>query len=158
MPQNAIPLLQALLGRAEAERNTAAAVLRQAELAQQQAQAQARDLQDYRSSYDQRWTEHFRNSGTPTLLHCQHGFGQRLDHAISSQTRNTDHLGNRVQQAREVLLAREQRVAAVRKLIERRQGELRSAADRRDQRNTDDAAQRAHSLTSAQANRTLPAR
>ena len=151
MSLNSITLLQALLGRAEAERNTAAAVLRQAELAEQQAQAQAKDLQDYRGAYDQRWTAHFRSTGTPTLLHCHHGFGQRLDQAITVQTRNTGHLGNRVQQARGVLVLREQRVAAVRKLIERRQAELQTQADRRDQRNTDDAAQRARSVSAAQA-------
>ena len=89
--------------------------------------------------------------GTTTLLHCHHGFGQRLEHAITVQTRNTGHLGNRVQQARGVLVLREQRVAAVRKLIEHRQAELQTQADRRDQRNTDDAAQRARSVSAAQA-------
>lgn len=150
MSLNSIPLLQLLLGRAEAERNTAAGVLRQAELAEQAAQTQARDLQDYRSSYDQRWTTHFRSTGTTTLLHCHHGFGQRLDQAITVQTRNTGHLGNRVQQARGVLLLREQRVAAVRKLIERRQAEVQAQTDRRDQRSSDDAALRARSVSAAQ--------
>ena len=158
MPMTSITLLQVLLGKAETERNTAAAVLRQAELAEQQAQAQAKDLQDYRGAFDQRWTAHFRNTGTTTLLHCQHGFGQRLDQAISVQTRNTGHLGNRVQQARGVLVLREQRVAAVRKLIERRQAELQTQANRRDQRNTDDAAQRARSVGGPQAGSARPLR
>jgi flagellar FliJ protein len=143
MTMNSIGLLQTLLKHAEADRDTALAMLRQAETLVQNAEAQARQLSDYRSDYDLRWSAHFRQSGTTMLLHCHRGFGQRLDHAIAHQQTNTSHLGNRVQQAREVLLAREQRVAAVRKLIERRQTELQKIADRRDQRATDEAAQRA---------------
>jgi flagellar FliJ protein len=147
MSLNSIALLQTLLQRAEADRDTAAAVLRQAETLVQQAELQARQLQDYRGEYDQRWTARFRESGTTELLHCHRGFGQRLDQAINHQQVNTQHLGNRVQQARGVLLAREQRVAAVRKLIERRQAELRKIANRRDQHSTDEAAQRAASAS-----------
>lgn len=143
MPMNSIALLQTLLQRAEADRDTAANVLRQAEALVQQAELQARQLHDYRGEYDLRWTARFRESGTTALLHCHRGFGQRLDQAINHQQVNSQHLGNRVQQARSVLLAREQRVAAVRKLIERRQAELLKIANRRDQRNTDEAAQRA---------------
>ena len=140
---NSIPMLQTLLQRAEAERDTAQTVLSQVESLVQQAELQARQLLDYRSDYDQRWTARFRESGSTALLHCHRGFGQRLDHAIGHQQTNVSHLGNRLQQAREVLVAREQRAAAVRKLIERRQAELQKIAARRDQRSTDEAAQRA---------------
>ena len=149
MPMNSILLLQTLLQRAEADRDTAQTGLRQAEALVAQAEAQARQLLNYRSDYDQRWTARFRESGTTELLHCHRGFGQRLDHAISHQQVNTGHLGNRVQQARELLLAREQRVAGVRKLIERRQAELQTIAARRDQTTTDEAAQRASSARHA---------
>lgn len=149
MPMNSITLLLTLLQRAEADRDTAAAVLRQAENLVQQAELQARQLQDYRGDYDQRWTTRFRESGTRELLHCHRGFGQRLDQAITHQQVNTQHLGNRVLQARTVLLAREQRVAAVRKLIERRQAELLKIAHQRDQRSTDEAAQRTASASRA---------
>lgn len=143
MSLNSVALLQTLLQRAEADRDNALAVLRQAEALVQQAEQQARQLHDYRGEYDQRWTARFRASGPAELLHCHRGFGQRLDHAIAHQQVNTQHLGNRVQQARSVLLAREQRVAAVRKLIERRRAELQKIDARRDQRNTDESAQRA---------------
>ncbi len=141
---NSILMLQTLLLRAEAERDTARAALRQVEDLVQQAESQTRQLRDYRLDYDQRWTARFRESGTTALLHCHRGFGQRLDHAIDHQQVNTQHLGNRLQRARDALLAREQRVAAVRKLIERRQAELQKIAARRDQHATDEAAQRAH--------------
>ena len=145
MPMNSIPLLRILLQRAETERNSALGAMRQAETLVQQALAQARQLQDYRSEYDQRWVAHFQESGTTELLHCHRTFGQRLDHAILVQDNNTSQLGNRVQRARGILLTREQRVAALRKLIALRQAEEQKLADRRDQRNTDEAAQRAHS-------------
>ena len=150
MSLNTIALLQTLLQRAESERDTAALALRQAEDLVNQAQQQGQALHSYRGEYDQRWTAHFRTAGTPELLHCHRGFGQRLDQAIAHHQVNTQHLGNRVQQARSVLLAREQRVAAVRKLIERRQAELQAIANRRDQRNTDEAAQRAASAQRGQ--------
>jgi flagellar FliJ protein len=146
---NSLGLLETLLKHAEADRDTALAMLRQAEALVQQAETQARQLHDYRSEYDQRWSLRFRESGTTMLLHCHRGFGQRLDHAIAHQLTNTSHLGNRVQQAREVLLAREQRVAGVRKLIERRQAELQKIAARRDQQATDEAAQRASGTNGA---------
>jgi len=143
MTMNSIALLQTLLQRAEQERDTAIAMLRQAEQMVERAEAQARQLHAYRSEYDARWTERFRQSGTPELLQCHRGFGDRLDQAIRYQQNDAQNLGNRVQQARAVLLAREQRVAAVRKLIERRQTELTRIAERRDQRATDESAQRA---------------
>jgi flagellar FliJ protein len=142
MSASSIPMLQTLLERAEHERDLAAAALRDAEALVAQAEQQAQALHSYRSDYDQRWTARFQQAGTPELLHCHRGFGQRLDHAITHQQANTRHLGNRVQQARSLLLAREQRVAAVRKLITRRLAEGQRLAERRDQHATDDAAQR----------------
>lgn len=150
MSLHSIALLQTLLQRAESERDTSAQALRQAEALVSQADEQGRALNTYRGEYDQRWTARFQESGTPELLHCHRGFGQRLDQAIAHQQLNTQHLGNRVQQARNLLLAREQRVAAVRKLIARRQTELQAIASRRDQRTTDEAAQRAASAQRGQ--------
>ncbi len=158
MPMNSIALLQTLLRRAEGERDTAALALRQAEDLVAQAAQQTQALHSYRGEYDQRWTARFQESGTAALLQCHRGFGQRLDQAITQQQRNRQHLDNRVQQTRDQLLAREQRVAAVQKLITRRQAELRAMADRRDQRNTDEAAQRAASAQRGQHPLAAPAR
>ena len=152
MSTQSLALLQTLLKRSEGERDAALAQLRQAEGLVAQAQAQAQSLCDYRGEYDLRWQARFRESGTPELLHCQRGFGQRLDHAIAVQTSQASQLANRVQRARDQLLARELRVAGVRKLIERRQAEQQKTAARRDQRNTDEAAQRSHSAGFARAN------
>lgn len=158
MSLNSIALLQTLLQRAESERDTAALALRQAEDLVARAEQQGQALNTYRGEYDQRWTAHFRTNGAAELLHCHRGFGQRLDQAIAHQAVNSQHLGNRVQQARQLLLAREQRVAAVRKLIGRRQTELLAIASRRDQRNTDEAAQRTASAQRGQHPLAAPAR
>lgn len=147
---DSIALLSSLLQRAEAERDTAVGVLRQAEAQQQQARQQAEQLRSFRQDYDQRWTLRFRQAGSRELLDCRHTFGERLGQAIDGQDTQVDHLGNRVNLARQALLAREQRVAAVRKLIERRQHELARLADRREQRASDETAQRQHQRRLAQ--------
>jgi flagellar FliJ protein len=141
---NSIALLQTLLERAEAERDTARSVLQAAELAQARARAQAEQLETYQQEFDARWTQHFRQQGSRELLQCRHSFGDRLTEAVSGQQSQVDQIGNRVRLAREALIAREQRVAAVRKLIERRQSELHRMAERREQRANDELAQRLH--------------
>lgn len=137
-----IALLQTLLEQAEAERDSAQTRMRQADQQLQQARQQSDSLHQYRLEYDQRWVARFRQSGTPELLQCHRSFGQRLDYAIDMQDHTHEHLVQRLAQARQALLAREQRVAAVRKLIERRLAVQRLQTDRREQRNTDEAAQR----------------
>lgn len=143
---DSIALLQTLLQRAEAERDSALAVMRQAEAQMRAAEAQAEQLRNYRSEYDQRWTLRFRQTGAGTreLLQCHQSFGLRLDEAISHQAGSTQQAGTRLQRARDMLLQREQRVAAVRKLIERREQELGRIAQRREQRSEDEMAMRQH--------------
>jgi len=143
MTQAALQSLQSVLQHAESERDAAATTLRQAEAAAARSDAQASQLSQYRGDYRQRWSAQFALGGTASLLHCHHGFGQRLDQAIAQQQLHCASAAQRVAQARGVLQAREQRVAAVRKLIERRLAGLRQQADRREQKQTDEAAQRA---------------
>ncbi|MBI5258710.1 MAG: flagellar export protein FliJ [Burkholderiales bacterium] len=139
--------LTTLLQQAEADRDAAQAVLRHCEAVAAQAQAQAEQLSAYRSQYQQRWTTQFRQSGAIELVQCYQGFAQRLEQAITQQTHTTTQAQSRLEQARAQLIAREQRVAAVRKLIERRQAEQNRVAERRDQRNTDEAALRRHTAS-----------
>ncbi|HSW05750.1 flagellar export protein FliJ [Aquabacterium sp.] len=134
--------LTLLLEQAESARDAQQTVLRNCEAAAAHAQAQADQLLAYRGQYEQRWSTHFRQAGAIELLQCVQGFSQRLEQAISHQGHASAQAQARVAQARQQLIALEQRVAAVRKLIERRQAEQRRAADRREQRSTDEAAQR----------------
>jgi len=134
--------LTTVLQHAQGERDQALAALRQAEAADLAARGQASTLQNYRGEYRERWTARFREEGTVELLHCYQGFSQRLDQAIGMQSQATEQTARRVQQARELLLAREQRVAAVTKLIERRRRDLQLVASRREQRQSDETAAR----------------
>lgn len=136
--------LNTLLQQAEVERDTAQAAAHQFDTAATQAEAQAQQLTEYRTQYQQRWSTQFRQSGAIELVQCYQGFSQRLEQAIELQTRAAQKMRERAEQARLYLVACEQRVAAVRKLIERRQAEHRRTAERREQRATDEVAQRAH--------------
>lgn len=139
---HSITTLTTLLGHAEAERDAALSALRQAEAAAAQARGQAEQLQNYRAQYQQRWSAQFRQSGAIEVVQCYQGFSQRLEQAIGQQGQVAGQAEARVEQARALLVEREQRVAAVRKLIERRTQEQRRMAERREQRSTDEAAQR----------------
>ena len=136
--------LTTLLEQAEAERDAAQTVLRKCEASAAAAATQAEQLEAYRGQYQQRWQTQFRQAGAIELLQCYQGFGQRLDQAVQQQNQITAQAQARMQNARAALIAREQRVAAVRKLIERRQAEQLRVAERRDQRATDEAAARRH--------------
>ena len=134
--------LTTLLEHAEAERDAALTALRHAEASAAAAQGQLDQLQEYRTQYQQRWSAQFRQAGSIELMQCYQGFAQRLEQAITQQGQIAAQAEQRAQHSRAVVLEREQRVAAVRKLIERRQQEQHRVAERRDQRATDEAAQR----------------
>lgn len=136
--------LNLLLEQAETARDAQQVILRNCETAATNAQAQADQLVAYRGQYNQRWSTHFRQPGSIELLQCVQGFSQRLEQAISHQAQVCAQAQNRVVQARAELLARETRVASVRKLIERRQTEQVRATERREQRSSDEFAQRRH--------------
>lgn len=135
--------LRTLLEHAEGERDDANKALRDAEAMAARHEAQAGQLDDYRAQFQARWSAQFRQPTAPALLQCHHGFSQRLDQAISQQQAQCQQQAQRVARARDQLRQKEQRVAAVRKLIERRLAAQQRQADRRDQKQTDEAAQRA---------------
>ncbi|MDN3546511.1 MAG: flagellar export protein FliJ [Roseateles asaccharophilus] len=135
--------LNILLERAEAERDDALAKLQELQQQAAAARTQAEQLGQYRSEYEQRWTRQFAQRTTIDIVGHYQSFGQRLDQAISQQGAISQFAEQRVERAREVLRDLELRVASVRKLIERRQGELRRSAQRREQKLTDEQAARA---------------
>jgi flagellar protein FliJ len=135
--------LNTLLERAAAERDQALAALRQADDAAGRQQAQHAQLAAYRVEYQQRWAGQFRQGGAIEIMHCYQSFMQRLDEALAQQQRLVDTAAGAALRARETLLARETRVASVRKLIERRAAEHQRSTARREQRQTDESAQQA---------------
>jgi len=139
---DSLATLATVLQHAQTERDQALTALRHAEAAALAAREQHAQLHSYRGEYRERWTQRFRQQGTVELLHCYQGFAGRLDHAITLQNQSAEQADARLQKARELLLAKEQRMAAVGKLIERRRIELHRIAERREQRQTDETAAR----------------
>lgn len=143
MSNPSIDPLMALLGQAERERDNAQALLQQAIDNARAAQGQADQLIAYRAEYEARFREQFSRNSSVAILQCYQGFSSRLTQAIEQQKQITAHAERKVEQARGALLDEEMRVASVRKLLERRLTEQRIAADRRDQKQTDEFAARA---------------
>ena len=135
------PLL-ILLGQSEIERDAAQADLQRLLAAQQAAVTQAEQLLTYRRDYEQRWGTQFQNSGAMELVHCYRGFMERLTQAVEQQQRVAGHAAGQVDAARVALLTTERRVATVRKLIERRVHEERTANNRQEQKTSDEFSSR----------------
>jgi flagellar FliJ protein len=143
--------LSLLLERAEAERDTAAQSLHQANAQAQAARAQHGELAGYRQEYQQRWTQNFAQATTMDIVACYQSFGQRLNQAVDTQGHVAQHADQRQTHAREALRQAELRVAALRQLIARRQAEAAKLAQRQEQRAADEFAARAHLRRSAHA-------
>ena len=134
--------LQMLLEQAELERDTALARLLQADDAARQARAQSEQLHAYREDYRRRAPALNGKSAHIELVRCHQGFMQRLDQAITQQRAQLEGLEQQAAALRAALLEREVRVAAVRKLIERRGQEQQRRSNRIEQRQNDEAAMR----------------
>lgn len=135
--------LKTLLEQAERERDDAQAEHRRARIASDAAKVQSEQLLTYRREYQQRWSEQFKLEGKMELVHCYHGFMERLNLAVDSQARIVQQAAAQADKAMLVLREREIRCASVRKLIERRMQGHRVDADRREQKQSDEFASRA---------------
>jgi len=139
---NRMNILVTLMEREIQRRDTAAIELRDAQNAVEQARQQGQALLGYRDEYRQRWQAQFQQRATMDILRCYHGFIERLDQAITSQQGSTEAAERRAVGARERLRQRETRVAMVRKLMERRQLAQLQQQERREQKASDETAQR----------------
>jgi flagellar FliJ protein len=139
---NPLQPLLAVLEQAEQQRDEARSALQRATDAHQHAQAQAAQLLDYRRDYERRWSAQFQAGGRIEIVHCYRGFMDRLTQAVEQQQRIAGHAATQVERARASLAGHELRVGALRKLIERRHQEMRVAAGRHEQRQTDESAAR----------------
>lgn len=135
--------LQPVLELAERVRDDAAAALRQAERALEHAEHQARQISGYRSETQQRWQAQFRQGAAIALVHCYQNFVDRLHGAEAHGDAGVAAARRRCEAARAALQAAELRLASVGRLKERREALLRLGLERRDQRQTDEAATRA---------------
>ena len=135
------PLMLAL-EVAERDRDQAQSTVLRLRHQMEASESQARQLEDYRRDYQQRWGERFQTQGTVQIMHCYHGFMSRLDQASSHQQAAVQRIQHHLDQALQVLREREMRAASIRKLIERRQNELNMARSRQEQKLTDEQASR----------------
>lgn len=132
--------LQTLLDHATAERDEATAQLYLLLEQTRRVQAQRAQLVAYRDEYQARWTAQFRRSAAIEVVQSYQSFVERLAHAILQLDQQNAQAESKCQDARTLLLTRETRVAAVRKLLQRRAGELQRTALQRDQKSTDEIA------------------
>jgi flagellar FliJ protein len=145
-----LALLRTLLEREQKRRDEQMAAVRNAVANVEAQQQQADGLTGYRSEYCQKWSAQFQQAAQMEILRSYHGFLSRLDQAISQQQSVVEHARRMVDAQRQRLVEREIRVATVERLIKRREALLAKVADRRDQKNLDEMAQRLSS-TRAQA-------
>lgn len=134
--------LQAVLKHAEGERDAALADLTRLVESQGRLRLQQDQLQTYRREYHERWTAQFRISGGAEVLQHYQGFVVRLNHALDQLAAQMELAERQTAKARDHLMDREMRVAAVRKLIERREADGVRRAAQREQRHTDELAAR----------------
>ena len=145
-----LALLRTLLEREQKRRDEQMAAVRNAAANAEAQQQQADSLTVYRSEYCQKWSAQFQQAAQMEILRSYHGFLSRLDQAITQQVSVVEHARRMVEAQRQRLVEREIRVATVERLIQRREALLAKVADRRDQKNLDELAQRL-SATRAQA-------
>ena len=143
-----LALLRTLLEREQKRRDEQMAHVRSAAANAEAQQQQADGLTGYRAEYCQKWSAQFQRAAQMEILRSYHGFLSRLDQAITQQQSVLEHAGRMVEVQRQRLVEREIRVATVERLIKRREALLAKVADRRDQKNLDELAQR---LSSARA-------
>lgn len=135
--------LRALLAQAQRQRDQALAELHRLDAARLAADRQAEQLLLYRREHEARWQAQFRLEGRMELVHCHQGFMERLGDAIAQQLRIAAHAATQVERAAAIVRAHEIRTSALDELIGRRLRESRRAADRSEQKETDDFAARA---------------
>ena len=137
-----LALLHTLLERERARRDEQMAQVRAAAANAQAQQQQADGLAGYRGEYCGKWSAQFQQAATIEILRSYHGFLSRLEQAITQQTSVVEHAQRMVEAHRQKLVEREIRVATVERLIQRREALLAKIADRREQKNLDELAQR----------------
>ena len=100
-------------------------------------------LLTYRREYEQRWSAQFCREGQIELVRCYQGFMERLSEAIEQQTLTAELAAARLEQAVVTVRGHELQLASVRRLVERRRlAETACAAQRSDQKQTDELAAR----------------
>ena len=134
--------LQVLMQREQRRCDQAQSAMQRAGELARRAAEQRDQLLAYRVEYQARWTAQFSQGGTMEILQCYRSFMARLDQAVALQTRQAEMAELQLAQARHALIENERQLASVRKLIERRAADIAQAGRQREQKQTDEQAQR----------------
>ncbi|MBT9598384.1 MAG: flagellar export protein FliJ [Vitreoscilla sp.] len=137
-----LALMNTLLDREKKKRDAAIAEWRETERQAEAAREQADSLVSYRAEYRKRWAAQFAQRAPIEIVRCYQGFVERLEQAIGAQQSAAQQAADRVAAARARLHHREIKVATVQRLIERRLQAAALREQRRDQKASDEAAQR----------------
>ena len=130
--------LRAALRHAEAQRDAAAPAARRAAADAARAEGQLGQLLGYRGEYDARWTQRFAEGAAIDIVRCHGSFATRLGAAVGQQERVAERSAAHAKQVGDAQRERERRVAAIGKLIERREREARQVVARREARMADE--------------------
>jgi flagellar protein FliJ len=136
-------MLVMLLEREESARDAARVEADAAHRGAADAHKQADDLVAYRAEYMKRWADRFATASSIEILRCYRSFVDRIDQAITQQQHAAVRAQAASDAARNKLLVQQRQVASVQRLIERRLAGEREVAQRREQKQVDEAAQRA---------------
>lgn len=134
--------LSTLLAQAERERDAALAALARAETQVRHLQAQAEQLHQYRSDLRLRHPAGAGQAAPIDSVRVHQGFSGRLQDVIDQQQAQRLAALAQLERQRRALLPLELRVASVRKLLGRRADAALRVQQQRDQRQTDETAQR----------------
>ena len=120
------------------------------------AQDQMSQLQQYARETDQRWMQGAQKSTTPELLHHQYQFMGRLNQAIALQEGVLGNAARRVDEAKQVQVQAELRLASLKLVLGQRQAARAKELQRRDQKQMDEfAAQQTQRQLRIQAENSL---
>ena len=133
--------LQTLLEHAQRARDEGLAALQRAEQVARDLRTQFDQLQQYHDEYDARHPARGGRAAPIELLRCHLSFMQRLQQAQTQQKTQVQAAQLRVAQRKQALVGLEMRVAAIGKLLERREKEQATTAQRQEQRHNDEASQ-----------------
>ncbi len=108
--------------------------------AQAYAMDQMRQLKQYASETEERWTCSAQQSTTPELLHHHYQFMDRLNQTMALQDNVLETSSQKVETARQLMVEAEVRLASLKKLVALKQAEQQKQHRHRDQKHMDECA------------------
>ncbi len=134
--------LLVVLEQAKSSRDHAFVMLESSRKIWEDAKFKLQSLHNFRSQYEERWQGQFKQAGGMEIVRCYQDFMARLSSAVDEQAMRVEHLKRDHENRKNELLESERKLAAVQKLIDRRQLEIMQTSIRREQRDTDEMATR----------------